>query len=162
MNKNLLIITLAILFIWSGTDFAANVGEKSPDFVLKTIDGTEFRSEEIKDRKPLFLVFWATWCPVCKKEIPKVKDIHAAFQPKGLDVLAINVGVNDSLAKTKRYANKYKMSYPVSFDEGSKVTKSFKVQGTPTVIIVDRRGIVRYRSAEIPDDLEKHYEDLIK
>jgi peroxiredoxin len=76
--------------------------------------------------------------------------------------LAINVGINDSEARAKRYAKKYKISYPVAFDEESRVTKLFNVQGTPTIIITDRRGIVRYRSGAYPDDLAEHFESLIK
>jgi len=140
---------------------AVNVGEKSPGFMLKTIDGKELQSCEIKGKKPLFLVFWATWCPACKKEIPKLKKIYSTFEPKGMDFLAVDVGVNDSLAKVKRYIKKYKISYPVAFDEGSQVTRLFNIQGTPTIIIVDRHGIVRYRSAAVPEDLKKHFEDLM-
>ncbi len=141
---------------------SVEIGGESPSFMLKTIDNRVFRTEEMKGKKPLFLVFWATWCSNCKKEIPVLKEIYSSFEPKGMEFLAINVGVNDSLARVKRYTEKYKITYPVAFEGGNRVTKLFGVQGTPTIIIVDKQGIVRYRSASVPDDLDEHFQELIK
>lgn len=160
--KGFMVIAVLLILAWPGSGFAASVGDTSPEFVLKSLDGTEYRSDAIIGKKPLMLVFWATWCPNCKEEIPALKKIHADFGKQGLELIAVNVGMNDSAAKMKRYIEKYKITYPVAFDKGSEITKRFKVQGTPTVIILDKSGIVRYRSAAVPDDLEKHYENLAK
>jgi thiol-disulfide isomerase/thioredoxin len=116
----------------------------------------------MKGKDALFLVFWATWCSVCKTEIPKLKEIHETYATKGMPLIAIDVSVNDSLKKVEKYLEDHKITYPVIFDEGSKITKLYGVQGTPTVVIVDRGGIVRYRSAAIPDDLKDHFSGLMK
>ena len=50
--------------------------------------------------------------------------------------------MNDSLRKMNAYRDKYHINYPLIFDEGSRMTRSYGVYGTPTVIILDRRGIV--------------------
>ncbi len=157
-SKYLLMIMIISGLAWPMAGFAAEVGEAAPDFVLKKTDGVEIRSDAIKGENPLMMVFWATWCPNCKEEIPKLKEIYAAFKPRGLDLLAVNVGVNDSLERTNRYMKKYDIAYPVSFDEGSAVTRRFKILGTPTVIIIDKSGVVRYRASRVPDDLEQHFE----
>ncbi len=154
------IALLVMLLAWPGTGFAASVGDAVPEFVLTGLDGTEYRSDSIIGEKPLMLVFWATWCPNCKKEIPDLKKIHADFKPKGLEFIAVNVGKNDSADKAKRYIKKYEIQYPAAFDNGGKITKRFKVRGIPTIIIVDKSGIVRYRSTGMPDDLEKRFDSL--
>jgi peroxiredoxin len=159
------VLTIMVFFLLMAGPASAvsvKVGDESPPFLLKTIDNRAFRSEEMKGKKPLFLVFWATWCSACKEEIPKLNEIFSSFEPKGMEFLAINVGVNDSLARVKRYIKKYKITYPVAFEGGNRVTKLFGVQGTPTIIIVDRQGIVRYRSPSVPDDLDEHFQELIK
>ena len=156
------IVVLLFILAYPIDGFAASVEDISPEFVLNGIDGTKYHSDRIIGKNPLMLVFWATWCPNCKDEIPALKKIHTDFKTKGLELIAVNVGINDSKAKTKRYIKKYKITYPVAFDDGSKITKRFEVQGTPTIIIIDKRGVVKYRSAAVPDDLEKHYESLIK
>ena len=163
MKTNVLaIIAFFLVMATPATGLSVEIGDESPSFVLKTIDNRAFRTEEMKGKKPLFLVFWATWCSNCKKEIPELKEIYSSFEPKGMEFLAINVGVNDSLARVKRYTKKYKITYPVAFEGGNRVTKLFGVQGTPTIIIVDRRGIVRYRSVSVPHDLDEHFQELIK
>jgi peroxiredoxin len=145
-----------LILVWQNVGFTVIVGDKSPKFVLKTIDGQEVRSDKIKNNKPLFLVFWATWCLACKKEIPNLKKIYAEFKGKGLEYIAINVGINDSQTRVKNFMNKYQISYPVAFDKESQVTKRFKVWGVPTIFIIDKGGVVQYRSTKVPDDLAKY------
>lgn len=141
---------------------AAAVGQAAPEFTLTTMDGVEFSGGNASGKSPVMMVFWATWCPVCREEIPGVKELYARFAPKGLKLIAVNVGVNDSVKRMEKYVKKYDITYPVAFDTGSKVTRRFGVQGTPTVIIVDAKGIVRYRSAALPDDLGEHFDALMK
>lgn len=161
-RRNIVITIVCLIVMMPGISFAAAVGEESPTFEVQTIEGVDIRSDELKDNNSVLLIFWATWCPVCKEEIPKVNTIYETFHPQGLEVIAIDVGINDSLKRVKRYVKKYGLSYPVVFDEGSSVTKQFGVQGTPTIFIIDKRGIVRYRSAAIPDDLAEHFDALMQ
>ena len=162
MKKIAVVITiLCSLIMFVNTGFAAFVGDNAPLFKIKTMSGTIVDTNALKGEKPIAIIFWATWCPECKKEIPQINALHEQFKTKGLEILAMNVGINDSEARVKKYIEKYKLSYPVAFDKGAKITKQFNVQGTPTVIILDQNGIVRYRGAHIPDDLAAHYSQLM-
>ncbi len=152
---------LVLLTLLSFT-FGLEIGDKAPSFSLNTMEGNSFTQlSDGSDSGPVMLIFWATWCPSCKEEIPHVRDIHESFTSKGLRVLAINVGVNDSQKRVQKFSEKYKMSYPVTFDAGSKVTKEYGVMGTPTVMIIDQQGIVRYKSSVLPENLEDHFESLL-
>ena len=166
-NKIVLAVLLTIMAFLVPPLHAANIGQKMPAFEVTTLDGTVMESGKIIGNKPLFLVFWATWCPNCKREIPNINQLSEEFGPKarngeGMEFLGVNVGVNDSLRKVRRYAKKYTMDYPIYFDKDSSLTKRFKVSGTPTVIIVDKSGTVRYRDVSPPEDLASHFEDLNK
>ncbi len=146
---------------------ATNIGEQIPAFEVTTLDGTVMDSSKIIGKKPLFLVFWATWCPNCKREIPHINQLAEEFGPQsgktnGMEFLGVNVGVNDSEKKVRRYAKKYTMDYPIFFDNDSSLTQRFHVSGTPTIIIVDKSGIVRYRDVSPPEDLASHFADLNK
>jgi peroxiredoxin len=68
--------------------------------------------------------------------------------------LAINPGVNDSLRKTQLYVEKYHIPYPVAYDEGGAISKSFGINGVPTIIIVDKNDIVRHRGG-ILDNIDE-------
>ncbi len=155
--KTLLLLITIITFT-----FALDVGDKAPAFSMKTVSGDSFDLlSNSEDSGPTMLIFWATWCPACKEEIPHVKEIKEKFSKKGLRVLAVNVGVNDSQARVQKFKAKYKMNYPVSFDKGSKITKEYGVMGTPTVMMIDKNGVVKYKSPALPDNLEKHFDSLL-
>ncbi len=159
--RHLYIPLVLLALAWPASVLAVDVGDAAPGFILERTDGTVFRSDALKGKKPLMLVFWATWCPSCKEEIPRLKEVHSEPRLKGLELIAVNVGVNDSLKKTKRFMKKYDISYPVGFDEGSRITRRFGILGTPTVILVDRRGVVRYRSSGVPSNLEQNFNILM-
>ncbi len=161
IRKTLYLLVLGVLLL-PLTAQAVQVGEPMPSFSLTTLDGEVIESSSLVGEKPVFFVFWATWCPNCKAEIPHINEMAEEFGPKGMTFLGINVGVNDSEKKVRRYAEKYKMHYPLYFDEGSKLTRTFKVAGTPTVIIVDKNGIVRYRDVAPPPDLLTNFDMLNK
>lgn len=114
-----------------------------------------------RGKVPVLLYFWATWCTSCKEEMPKLNRIAADFGPKGLAVIGINVGVNDSVRKAKAYRKKHGLEFPLLFDEGTRVTRSYGVWGAPTILIMDSRGIVRFRGASLPDDLEVYISQQI-
>lgn len=135
-------------------------GDTAADFTIRQLDGSEFHISDFKGKQAVYLIFWATWCPNCKREIPKLKQIHANYSDD-IKVLAINTSINDSIKKVKRYMNKHNLTYPVAYDTQSKITKLYAVMGTPTQLVIDINGVIQYRSAEVPDDLAKHLEYLI-
>ncbi|MBM3298957.1 MAG: TlpA family protein disulfide reductase [Deltaproteobacteria bacterium] len=137
-------------------------GDKAPSFEAATIDGQKIRSSDLRQGKAMLLFFWTTWCPFCITEIPKMKEAHSALGPKGLTFLAVNPGINDSLKKVQLYLDKYAITYPVTFDEGASMAKSFQVMGVPTYIMVDGNGIIRYRGNTIPSDLASRVESMIR
>lgn len=155
-------IVLILAFSWPGMSLAVGVGDRLPTFEAETLNGKTFRTNDLVDNQALFVVFWTTWCPQCLLEIPKIKKTFSEFEPKGMSFLAINAGVNDSKKKAEHYVKRFEIPYPVVFDEGSKITRQMGVKGVPTVIIVDKKGIIRYRANLAPDDLAKHFEDLMK
>jgi peroxiredoxin len=158
-RKYLWLLVLGMFFLPVALQ-AAQVGEVMPSFSLTTLDGKVIESSDLIGNNPTFLVFWATWCPNCEAEIPHINEMAEEFGPKGMVFLGVNVGVNDSLKKVNRYAEKYNIRYPLYFDEGSTLTRKFKVAGTPTVIIVDKSGIIRYRGVAPPPDLLTHFDAL--
>lgn len=141
---------------------ALTVGDPVPDFEITTLGGEVFSTSDFKGKNSMFLVFWATWCPSCRVDIKNYELIHSTFGPKGMKVLAVNPGVNDSLDRVKRYAKKYRISYPVAFDATGKLKKEFGLLGAPTIFIVDKKGIVRYRDATIPTELPAHFDALME
>ncbi len=147
-------ISAAACLLWlAGTAWAAkplltypvsgNVGsgmvEKAPDFTLKDLQGRKFSLNENKG-KPVLLVFSTTWCPYCIEEIPRLKDIYAKYGTKGL--LMLQVDIQESQAKVAKFVEKHKLPYRVLLDETADVAKSFGVQGVPTLVLLDKDGMI--------------------
>jgi peroxiredoxin len=146
----------AVIGLVTSTSFALaaiNVGDKAPSFETITIDGNKAGASDLALGKSLLIVFWATWCPNCKGDIPKIKALNEVYGPKGLRVLGINAGVNDSMEKTERYIKAFHVSYPIVFDKDSVITKSFGVSGVPTVFLIDKTGTIKYRGNIVPDNI---------
>ncbi len=158
--KRTLSSVILFLFCLSGMAIGAEVGQPSPGFQIKTVKGDLVDFQDLKGEKPVFLVFWATWCVKCREEVADINDLYAKLAPKGMEFLAVDVGVNDSVKKVEKFIVKYKLDYPVAFDKDGMVTKVFGIQGTPTLIIIDKKGIIRYKGPDIPKNLESRFSAL--
>ncbi len=109
----------------------------APDFILQDINGEEVGLKDFKE-KTVLLLFWATWCPHCKEEIPKLKDIYKNYKDKDFDILAISV--DDNLEKLKKFVEKNKIQYKVLFDKETAIARLYGVMGVPAHFVVDKKG----------------------
>jgi cytochrome c biogenesis protein CcmG/thiol:disulfide interchange protein DsbE len=139
--------------------WGVEAGEPVPDFAIQTFDGGNFSRSSLSGR-PMMLVFWNTWCPECKDELPKINRLAERSGPKGVVILAINTGLNDSEEKARAYWKKYGYVIPVGFDHSFEIGQAFRLVGVPMVFLVDSRGIVRYKNPLLPDDIEERIKKL--
>ena len=105
--------------------------------------------------KPVLLFFWAHWCSDCKSEIPILAEIRREFEPKGLVLVAptqkygyVAGGVSASPAVEMKYIEETRQRFyaqiitapaPVNEENFS----NYGASSTPTIVLVDRAGIVR-------------------
>lgn len=87
-------------------------------------------------------------------------NLNKEFGDK-IKFIGINVAVNEKIEGVKDYVKSNGINFPNIFDRDKKIIKTFGVMGTPTHIIIDRKGVIRYRGAELPDDLGKHMKELL-
>lgn len=127
----------------------ARVGSLAPEFELAKLDGTKVSLNDFAG-KPAVLVFWTAWCPSCKEEAPHINQLAAEFQDKGVRVLGINIG--EGLARVKEGIKDFGIKYDVVRDADTQVAKNYQVVGTPTVVFLDKKGVVRYFGNELPND----------
>jgi len=126
--------------------------KKTVDFSLKTIDGTDIRLQDYRGKKVVHLVFWATWCPHCLMEMPKVKEIYHTLDSNAYEILAIDVGINDTLKRIRKIQKKYGIPCKILLDEKGEVTRQCKIVGVPYHIIIGKDGTIIDRFNELPKD----------
>jgi len=161
MKKNALIplqVLLLLMFALS-PGWGAEVGEPLPDFGVQTFDGKSLSRASFAG-KPLLLVFWNTWCSDCLRELPEINRLAGKFGPRGLEVLAVNTGLNDTESKARAYWKKYGYKFPTGFDHSFEIGTAFRVRGVPTVLLVDAKGVVRYKQSLLPKDMEERIKQL--
>lgn len=78
-----------------------------------------------------------------------------------MEFIGVNVGINEKVEEVKKYINANRLDFQNIFDKDRKIINSFGVMGTPTYIIIDRKGTIRYRDAAVPKDLEEHMKEIL-
>ena len=128
-------------------------GKPAIDFTLRTIDGENIQLAAYRGKKVVHLIFWATWCPSCTMEVPKLKKLHQEAQDKPYEILAIDVGYNDSLPKVRQFQERYQLPYKIIFDESAGLALKYGVIGVPTHIIVNREGVIVSTFNQLPENI---------
>jgi thiol-disulfide isomerase/thioredoxin len=105
--------------------------------------------------KPVLLFFWAHWCPDCKWEAPILAQLKTEYAPKGLTIIAptqkygyIAGGVEAPPEIELRYIEQVRRGYySAVIDVPAPVSEQnflrYGASTTPTLVLVDRAGIVR-------------------
>ncbi len=121
------------------------VEERALAFSLKDLGGRDIALADFKDKKAVVVVFTGTECPVNNYYMLRLKELHAEFAAKGVQLLAINSNTQDAGDKIAEHAKQHGLPFPVLKDADQKVADLFKAERTPEVFLLDPRGVIRYR-----------------
>jgi cytochrome c biogenesis protein CcmG/thiol:disulfide interchange protein DsbE len=123
-------------------------GDKAPDFQLPAINGDKVQLSDFKGHV-VYVDFWATWCPPCRKSFPWMQAMHQRYQDLGLKILAISLDQKTDLIKS--FVKAQKADFTVLQDKTGQVAEAYKVKGMPSSYLVDRKGIIRLKHAGFND-----------
>ena len=94
--------------------------------------------------------FWATWCPECVKETPRMVEAHRRFSARGYETIA--VAVRDQPARVAEFASRQALPYRIVMDLDGSIARAFgNIRVTPTTFLIDRNGRVLRRYVGEPD-----------
>ena len=116
------------------------IGNKIPDFVLYDLKLNKIEASEFKG-KPIILNFWATWCPPCREEMPSIESFYKKNKEKGIEVVAVSVD-QDSKEKVAEFIKNKGYSFPIYYDYGAILSRTFFIRSIPTTYFIDRNGII--------------------
>jgi peroxiredoxin len=112
----------------------------TPDFQLPDASGRTVSLSQQRGH-PVFLNFWATWCPPCVDEVPAIEDL--ARRLKGTDMRMLAVSVDDDWDKVRRFFAKGS-DIGVLLDVSHDIPKKFGTEKYPETFLVDAAGRIRY------------------
>jgi len=130
-------------------------GDRPADFTLPDLDGRTVTLGPFLGKKPVLLVFWATWCPECKAAIPEINALATGPLAEKLQIFGLDF--RESRGKVALAVTSREIRYPVLLDEHGEAARAYGVVGIPTYVLIDRRGMVAYRGHLLPRDLSQYF-----
>lgn len=141
MRTHTLRSLLLLALLTSGLDLAA----VELPLAGTTLAGDRLAIDPVQKKRPVVLVFWASWCAVCVREMPSLKRFQSLAAAK-VDLVSFSIDTDPEAAKAM--AARQQLNYPVILDGGMAIAERFAVEATPTMILLgaDGRELARGRS----------------
>lgn len=138
------------LYVVGSPQPGLRVGDMAPELVgtaggqtleLTDLDGHPIRLADLRGR-PVWINFWATWCPPCQEETPVLRDIYEQYADDGLALIAVSVQ-ETTVEDVRAYVDRYDLGYTVGFDATSAIFHAYQAFVLPTQVFIGRDGVVR-------------------
>ncbi|HIA23724.1 MAG TPA: TlpA family protein disulfide reductase [Candidatus Marinimicrobia bacterium] len=144
MNKLIIVLIIFLSFLNAvepdERGYIVKVGDESPDFKMQLIDGKTITKKDLIG-KVAVLQFTASWCSVCRKEMPHLeKDVWQKFKAK--DFILIGVDRDEPLDVVQEFTKEIKVTYPMALDPGADIFALFAAReaGVTRNIVIDQTG----------------------
>ncbi|MFH1368414.1 MAG: redoxin family protein [Elusimicrobiota bacterium] len=128
-------------------------GTKAQDFKLEGLkQGTNYSFSKMKG-KVVLLDFFATWCPPCRIELPALQKINDAYKNKNFVFVAVNS--MEDRKTVQGFIDEQKFSFPVALDADGGAGNKYGVTAYPTLVLVDKKGVIQSVHVGYDPDIEK-------
>jgi peroxiredoxin len=118
------------------------VGDPAPDWTLRDAEGTAHSLSKYRGRV-VVLDFWATWCTLCSKVMPRMEKLHQKYGERGVVVFGVSsFETGDPVALMK----KKKCTYGLLL-KGEEIAPAYGVETLPVVCVIGPDGRVVYSHA---------------
>ena len=140
-----LLIGVSLFLAGGGAQVAVAEARAAPDFALKALDGYNYRLSEYRG-DVVAVVFWASWCGGCRRELERLQRLAGAYGNAGFQVLGVTV--DETADPARAVAEAVGAAFPQLLDSTKSVSKAYRLQDLPTTVLIDRSGAVRFVHGE--------------
>lgn len=131
---------------------------KVPDFSILANDGMTYSPDYLKGNVVL-IMFWATWCPYCKKAMPHMNIFASEYANAEFTLLGI-CGSKDANA-WRNYIQQHQLQWPQYWDKDLRMAHLFGARGVPNFFLIDKDGYLVAHWVGWDDSLTNRVEKLI-
>jgi thiol-disulfide isomerase/thioredoxin len=112
-------------------------GAAFPGIEGKALDGAAVSTAALKG-KIVLVDFWATWCPPCRDEIPRVLAAYEKYHAKGFEVLAVSLDQNE--ADLRKFVEEKKLPWPQIYEGADAIAEKFGIESIPSTYLLGADG----------------------
>jgi peroxiredoxin len=149
--------SIAVCLIASATlatDAGPGVGDVAPDFTARNLLTREPVTLSQQQGKLVFLTFFASWCPPCRKEVPILEGVQRKLGKERAAVIAVGFRENNEQV-VRKWAHDNNLQLSVLEDSSGHIAKQYGVHAIPHLYIISRDGhILHVHTGYGPDSLE--------
>ena len=138
MLKRFLLI--AALMLSAAAQAQVREGQPVPAFDTRLLDGKALSAPALKG-KVVLVVFWATWCPTCQKELPELQALYEKHRDKGFEILGLSIDA-DSFT-VEEFWKDHDYRFPVAMRAPAHGQVFGPIKAIPALYLIDRRGVLR-------------------
>ena len=153
-RTSILVLAIVLGIAWgvapaTGEDRPATavaVGAKVPDrSSLRDLRGNRRSLYSFKDHRAVVLAFLGTDCPISNLYMPGLIEVEKKYRGKGVQFLAVYANEHEDLDQVAMHTRDRDVPFPVLKDFGQRLADTLGVQRVPTVAVLDKDFILRYR-----------------
>ena len=138
-----------------------SLGTEGPTAELEDLEGNAVSLlDYVEAGKPAVLEFWATWCEQCEALQPQFDQLQARYGEQ-VSVVAVAVGVSQSVRRVKRHIADHDPGYPYLFDKRGAAVRAYNATTTSIVVVLDADGKVAYTGVGTDPDIIGAVESLL-
>lgn len=115
-------------------------GQKAFAFRTRTVDGKLVTFPADYKGKVVLLDFWATWCPPCRAELPKIVEAYKTYHDRGFEVLSVSLDQPKKGPALLQFVKENNMTWPQIYDGGywkAAIALQYGVRSIPCPVLVD-------------------------
>ncbi len=122
-------------------------GDKAPDFTATLTNGQKVTLSQLKG-KVVMLQFTASWCGVCRKEMPFIERDIWQRHKDNKDFVLIGIDRDEPLEKVKAFAKSTGITYPLALAPGANIYAKYALResGITRNVLIDREGKIILRT----------------
>jgi thiol-disulfide isomerase/thioredoxin len=143
-----------------------NLNKTAPEISLPLLEGQGRLDLPALRGRVVLLDFFATWCPPCQKEMPVLARLAERHKDKGLQVIGIDAIDREQggIPRVRRFVARFGLPFPIALDYREEAADAYRVEAIPTLVLIDREGMVRavYQGAREEAELEEALLELLQ